>query len=99
MTFVPLRTAAMAAILLVMPAAYAQTPPPSPVITNPNPATSPTTDENGNNPLARAGENSPTGQGPSMQTNPPTQGTVGSGPRNQAEEKSQRPATPPQPEH
>ena len=33
---------------------------------NPNPATSTTTDEEGNNPLAREGDRSPTGQNPSM---------------------------------
>jgi hypothetical protein len=71
--------AVTAAVLITAGVAYAQSAPPSPVIKNPNPASSATTDEDGSNPLAREGENSPTGHGPSVSTDPPQRGTVGSG--------------------
>ena len=98
MISVPFRTALVAAMVLTISAAHAQPQPSAsdPVIKNANPATSPTTDDDGNNPMARAGENSPTGQGPSIHTNAPIHGTVGIGPRNQAQEQSPNRTSPPQ---
>ena len=62
---------------------------------NPNPASSTTTDEEGNNPLAREGDRSPTGQNPSMNSpsvyKPIEDITVGLG--------SRGPASPPKPSH
>lgn len=84
---VQLRTALFAATLLIPAVAYAEPATPNPVIKNPNPASSETTDESGVNPLVRQGENSPTGKGPSVSTNPPTNATVGSGVKNQQEEQ------------
>jgi hypothetical protein len=70
---------ALAALISVSTASAQTATPSRPPIANPNPASSATTDEEANNPLAREGENSPTGQGPSITTNPPLEGTVGSG--------------------
>jgi hypothetical protein len=49
---------------------------------NPNPATSTTTDEEGNNPMAREGDHSPTGQNPANlpKPNDSTIGQSGSSP-------------------
>src|SRR5437763_7310627 len=93
MSVAQLRVAALAAVFAAMSSvgAFAQNPPPSPAIKNPNPATSASTDDEGLNPSAREGENSPTGQGPSVATNPPLEGTVGAGPGSAEDEK----ATPP----
>jgi len=80
MTLQPLRIAALtAALTVVSNVTYGQNSPQSPVIKNANPASSPTTDDEGNNPMARAGETSPTGQGPSVPTNPPVTGSEGVG--------------------
>jgi hypothetical protein len=95
MTF-PLRAAVIAAVLFSVIGASAQSSPPSPIIKSPNPATSATTDEDGNNPLAREGENSPTGLGPSISTNPPVRGTVGSGPGTREEENQAPSIKPPE---
>ena len=57
--------------------------PPAPAIQHVNPATSSSTDDTGLNPLAQEGENSPTGKGPALQSEPAPVGpaTVGSGAR------------------
>jgi hypothetical protein len=77
----PLRTIVIAlGICLSASCAFAQTPidPATASKTNPNPATSTTTDEEGNNPMAREGDHSPTGhRQPGPDLNQP-QGTVGS---------------------
>lgn len=68
----PLRTMIISAAVLSLSAAYAfaQTPfdPATASERNPNPATSTTTDEEGNNPLAREGDHSPTGHNPPLVT-------------------------------
>jgi hypothetical protein len=94
MILLKVRTAAMAAALVASSAAYAQTSSPSPIIKHPNPASSSSTDEEGLNPLANEGDNSPTGQGPSITTNPPVNSTIGSGAVNQ---KDETPTSPRQP--
>ena len=86
MILLQFRVAAVAAALVVSGFAHAQNSQPSPIIKNPNPASSSSTDEDGTNPFARPGDNSPTGQGPSLDTNPPVNSTVGSGARNQRED-------------
>src|SRR5262245_48454493 len=94
MTCHRLRAATIIAVLLAATAANAQTTPANPVIKNPNPASSEPTDESGLNPLARQGENSPTGQGPSLPTYPPPQSTVGAGPGNRGGEQQPKQNTP-----
>jgi hypothetical protein len=56
---------------------------PAPAIQHVNPATSSSGDDDGLNPLAHEGENSPTGKGPAVQSEPPRIGsaTTGSGTR------------------
>jgi hypothetical protein len=78
MGIIPLRTIFISAAVLSLSTTYAsaQSTPVDPAtapVTNPNPATSTTTDEEGNNPLAREGDHSPT------QHNPPQGSTVGTG--------------------
>jgi len=78
MRIIPLRTIFIPAAVLSLSATYAsaQSTPVDPAtapVTNPNPATSTTTDEEGNNPLAREGDHSPT------RHSPPQDSTVGMG--------------------
>ena len=78
MRIIPLRTIFISVAVLSLTATYAaaQSTPVDPAtapVTDPNPATSTTTDEEGNNPLAREGDHSPT------RHNPPQDSTVGMG--------------------
>jgi hypothetical protein len=77
----------LVALVLSTASASAQSTPVDPATAstkNPNPASSTTTDEEGNNPLAREGDHSPTGQNPLMNSpstyKPIEDITVGRGP-------------------